>query len=358
METFFQANDIKDNGKKRAVLLSSIGSRTYSVLRNLTAPAAPIEKDLRDLQTLLKDHYAPHPNPIVQRCRFYARNRQPGERLAVYLSDLRALADQCEFEGYLEIALRDRLIAGIADIRFQRRLPQEPYKDLTLAKAVDIAVAMETASKNVMTMQETQHWSPTVSVYSVPQQRSHKGLKRDVIKPHSYPSWKDQQCWRCGRSTHVAADCKFKTAKCHRCGLKGHIERKWQTNRDGKLQQCEIQPEQRVQQVDTLADDMVDYFDEAVCICTITEQQMTVVKKMDGQCCIVSPFTRDVTVYGERIGMEVDSGSRVTVLNSATFDALKKRQPSLSLSKPEIDLQIYTGSHIKVMGQIMLPVSY
>ena len=147
VETFFQANDIKDNGKKRAVLLSSIGSRAYSVLRNLTAPAAPIEKDLRDLQTLLKDHYAPHPNPIVQRCRFYARNRQPGERVAVYLSELRALADQCEFEGYLETALRDRLIAGIADDRFQRRLLQEPYKDLTLAKAVDIAVAMETASK-------------------------------------------------------------------------------------------------------------------------------------------------------------------------------------------------------------------
>ena len=207
-------------------------------------------------------------------------------------------------------------------------------------------------------MQETQHKSPTVSVYSVPQQRSQEGLNRDVMKPHSYPSWKDQQCWRCGRSSHVAADCKFKTAKCHRCGLKGHIERKCQMDHDGKLQQSEIQREQRVHQVDTLADDMVDYFDEAACICTITEQQTTVVKKMDGQRCIVSPFTRDVTVYGERIGMEVDSGSGVTVLNSATFDALKKRQPSLSLSKPEIDLQTYTGSRIKVMGQIILPVSY
>ena len=65
VETFSQANDIKDNGKKRAVQLSSIWSHVYSELRNLTAPAAPIEKNLQDLQTLLKDHYAPRPNPIV-----------------------------------------------------------------------------------------------------------------------------------------------------------------------------------------------------------------------------------------------------------------------------------------------------
>ena len=115
--------------------------------------------------------------------------------MAVYLSELlRTLADQCEIEGYLETALRDRLIAGITDDRFQRRLLQEPYKDLTLAKAVDIAVAMETASKNVMAMQEAQYRSPAVCVHAVPQQHCYIGSNRDITKPQSTPAGGDRQC--------------------------------------------------------------------------------------------------------------------------------------------------------------------
>ena len=271
--------------------------------------------------------------------------------MAVYLSELRALADQCEFEGYLETALRDRLIAGIADDRFQRRLLQEPYKDLTLAKAVDIAVTMETASKNVMTMQEAQHRSPAVSVHAVPQQHSHRGNNRDVMKPQSTPSGVDQQCWRCGGQRHKAADCKCKSAKCHKCGQEGHIGRKCRKGKDGKRQP---KRDQRVHQVES--DNMTSYFEDAACIYSVTEQQ-TVSSTVNKQCS-VPPFTRFVTVYGQKVTLEVDSGSGVTLINSATFEALKRRHPSLSLTKPEVDLHTYTGGKIQAMGQVILPVIY
>lgn len=38
MEHLFVANGITDADRKRAILLSSVGSRTYSLMRNLLSP--------------------------------------------------------------------------------------------------------------------------------------------------------------------------------------------------------------------------------------------------------------------------------------------------------------------------------
>ena len=60
---FFQANDIDDAGKKRAVLLSVVGPVTYKLLRNLLAPTKPGEKTYG---TTLSAHYSPPPSEIIQ----------------------------------------------------------------------------------------------------------------------------------------------------------------------------------------------------------------------------------------------------------------------------------------------------
>ena len=46
LEFFFTANDIKDAEMKKAILLSSSGSKTYKLFRGLTAPAKPGDKTL------------------------------------------------------------------------------------------------------------------------------------------------------------------------------------------------------------------------------------------------------------------------------------------------------------------------
>ena len=44
LEQFFVANDTAD-GKKRAVLLTVIGTKAYTLLRNILAPEKPATKD-------------------------------------------------------------------------------------------------------------------------------------------------------------------------------------------------------------------------------------------------------------------------------------------------------------------------
>ena len=46
-EHYFTANRITDVEKKRAVLLSSCGAKTYNLISNLVSPGKPTDKNLR-----------------------------------------------------------------------------------------------------------------------------------------------------------------------------------------------------------------------------------------------------------------------------------------------------------------------
>ena len=97
VNTFFEANDIEDDKKKRAVLPTSMGHLAYTTLRNLTAPKTLIETGWKELLKLVEEYYSLKANPIVERCKFYQRFRQPGESVSIFLAEIRALADKCEF---------------------------------------------------------------------------------------------------------------------------------------------------------------------------------------------------------------------------------------------------------------------
>lgn len=57
---FFEANEITDASRQKAVLLSSVGNQT----------ARPGDKTFDELVRLLKDHFNPKPSEIVQRFKF------------------------------------------------------------------------------------------------------------------------------------------------------------------------------------------------------------------------------------------------------------------------------------------------
>ena len=58
------SNDIAD-GKKRAVLLSCCGPKTFSLIRGLVAPEKPGEKTYEALTELVGKHYSPAPSSKV-----------------------------------------------------------------------------------------------------------------------------------------------------------------------------------------------------------------------------------------------------------------------------------------------------
>ena len=137
VDHFFDANGITDADKKKSAFLAVIGPTTYALVRNLVSPAKPGEKSYDELVKILKEHFNPTPSETVQRSRFHGRFRKPGETVATFVSELRSLAEFCNFGASLDDMLRDRLICGINNSKIQQKLLAE--KKLTLTTAIEMA---------------------------------------------------------------------------------------------------------------------------------------------------------------------------------------------------------------------------
>jgi hypothetical protein len=70
LEQYFEVNDIAED-KKVLALLTLLGGKIYTLLRNLTAPNKHKEKDYTTLVNLLRDHLTPKPIVIAERFRFH-----------------------------------------------------------------------------------------------------------------------------------------------------------------------------------------------------------------------------------------------------------------------------------------------
>ena len=61
IEHFFTANGIDSVERRKAVLLSCVGARTYKLLSNLVAPKKPGECTYNDIVETLTKHHNPRP---------------------------------------------------------------------------------------------------------------------------------------------------------------------------------------------------------------------------------------------------------------------------------------------------------
>ena len=85
LEQYFEVNDIAED-KKVPALLTLLGGKTYTLLRNLAAPNKPTEKDYTTLVNLLRDHLTPKPIVIAERFRFHKRNQLQCESVNAYIA--------------------------------------------------------------------------------------------------------------------------------------------------------------------------------------------------------------------------------------------------------------------------------
>ena len=116
------------------------------------------------------------------------------------------MAVTCAFAAFLNEALRDRLVCGIADIKSRKRLLVE--RDLTLEKAIEITTSLEGVEIETRLMSSMSSRVPV------------KSEETEILQ---FNSKDKRKCYRCASEYHLANRCKFKNSKCNNCGLTGHI---------------------------------------------------------------------------------------------------------------------------------------
>ena len=313
---FMEANGV-DTDKKVAVLLTVIGAKDYALLQGLVAPANPREKSVDELMQALRSHYEPKPVIIAERFRFYKRSQSSGETIAAFVAELRRLAINCNFGNFLDDALRDRLVCRVGSEQTQRRLLSE--KDLTLAKAVEIAQAMEAADR---------------------QSKEMKGTFSSVLRV-------DAPCYRCGEA-HDARVCKFREAKCHKCHKMGHIAKVCKSKKPAAKRippsgrQSKRKEDPRVQLLESEIPPIPDRGQEDLPLFAIGESASRTIRV-------------EIVVNQIPLVMEVDTGAAISLLSEATF---KSKFPEAKLQPATVKLKTYTGEPLEVLGELPVEVQY
>ena len=314
LEQYFIVNDIAAE-KRVAGLLTLLGERTYCLLRSLTSPAKPSEKTYKELCDLLSTHLSPKPLIIAERFRFHKRNQATGECIKDYVATLRKLAEFCNFGDNLNDTLRDRFVCGLREETTQRKLLSTV--DLTFAKAIEIATAMETATKDAAELQSS---AATGSVHRIANRKHTKTRpppKRETVQVTSKPN-----CIHCGKNNHVSQKCRLKNAVCHFCKTKGHIQKICLKMK-------------HVNAMNTTDNDNVLIINSV----NRGDNKITVSPEIDGHI----------------FRMEVDTGSAVTLMSEIDF---RKRFGNVPLDPAKSVLKTYSGEIIKQVGTKVVTVKY
>ncbi|CAB0041830.1 unnamed protein product [Trichogramma brassicae] len=196
----------------------------------------------------------PSPSEAMERCFFHRAKQNASEKIADYVARLKKLALHCNFEK-LDDALRDQLVCGLNDTDTKIKLFEE--KNLTLAKALEISIARESAVKNAASASNAlENKNPKSSMYytqSYPQQSDQGRVAKNGASHSKRPQQQQQQqqqrhhhqqrqqqtqqkkqtfdsktgilCYCCGKPNHVRRECRFREYACRACNKKGHLER-------------------------------------------------------------------------------------------------------------------------------------
>ena len=112
---------IDDNKKKVAVLVTVIGQKVYSLLRNFVVPMKPHDEKYDELVEAMKNHLKPKPLMITERLKFNRRK----QREEALLAELIKLAETCNFGAKLDEQLRNRLVEDLRSGSIQKRVLSE-----------------------------------------------------------------------------------------------------------------------------------------------------------------------------------------------------------------------------------------
>ena len=386
LEQHFVASGVGEEEveKRRAILLSAVGASTFSLLKDLIAPATVGEKTFKDLVKALVDHFEPQQSAIVSRFRFHSCNRDVSESVSSFLARLRKFAKPCKFQpGQLDEMLRDRLVCGIQHERLQSRLLSEPT--LTLLTAVEIAQTHESAAASAAELSGLAEPADIRRVESAPRAvRSDRQAlvnDRQVLVNDRQALVNDRRqtvvrsraasrdpplreaCSRCLSRWHGPAACPFRLRSCFACGAIGHTRAACRTRAGPqrvRLVEEEPSGEQQQQQQQLEPPGLTGaqtggtstYHDgENDPYYLFSTQSVPAAGERK------PPLIVNVCLDGQPLRMELDTGAALSVCSEQAFKSVWPVDGPVIKPCAKV-LKTYSGEVLELCGQAMVDVRY
>ena len=307
-----------------------MGSRAYRIIKDVLSPDAPTDVEFPALIERTSKHFQPEPSEIVQRFRFHTRVRESHESVATYIAQLKQIAGNCNFGETVRVneMLRDRLVCGIANEKWQQRLLAE--EGLTYDTARKLLLALEAAERglkdlSVDALRKQVHYT---------QRRSAPRSTSQTLENNKVDS-----CKHCGRA-HEPASCGLKIAECFFCHKRGHTAAvcRQKLRKAGPYRK-------KTNLVDTEEKPLLPP-EYGTPMNMIRSVHSTPKKKL---------YIVDLTLHGKMIQMEVDTGATLSLMTLDTFRSTWDKSHAPSLKPSTTNLCTYTGQRMDVVGVVQRP---
>ncbi|XP_062711362.1 uncharacterized protein LOC134289499 [Aedes albopictus] len=145
LEFYFSLNNVSADAK-RACFITLGGPVIFHELKLLFPTSNLTTVSYEDMVAKLRTRLDKTESDLIQRLKFNNRIQQPDETVEDFVLSVKLQAEFCSFEGFKEVAIRDRILAGIREKSLRERLLNEDK--LTLEKAEKIIATWEIAGKN------------------------------------------------------------------------------------------------------------------------------------------------------------------------------------------------------------------
>ena len=197
------------------LLCTYVGSSTFDLLCSLSSPDKPEDKTFDALITLLNNHFKIHRFPRAERHKFHLCKQKPNQSVSEYAAELKALGRTCEWQAaQLACNLGDRFVTGLANPKMIEKLLPLPITK-TINELLVQAKLFETANEESQASVLVTNRSDTVRI------------KNEPIEPIAQISTSQNsankvqnkfgECWSCGETNHLRAQCRFRKSKCDKC---------------------------------------------------------------------------------------------------------------------------------------------
>lgn len=318
VEAYFEANDVKDDAKKRALLVAALGTKTIEILNGKVAPKKPNALTYAEVVQTLNSYYDPVPNEISESFKFFHRCQQEGESVHAFIVAIRQMAQNCNFSTMLDRMIRDRIVCGVRSKNLQKQLLAK--KDLNLQEAEALALAAESAERDSQGITSDKEQA---SLLKLSAQYESRAKTAGV-----------QQCNCCGKQGHRTNACRLIQRRCFKCTRRGHLAR-----------MCAVNDKtSRMLAVTAQATETEDSDNSASQIWSLTTKRS-----------LIPPIRKEFAWNGIQVTMDIDTGSPVCVIPKSIYETYCHQWPQLQ--KSELQLSCYLG-RLPLLGAITMPVSY
>ena len=237
-QTFLEAHAVPES-RQAKVFLTNQSAVSYKLIHNMARQLTPPQDinslALHDIAEFMKDQYHPKRFIVRERYKFWSdMKRKPGETIQELVARIRQDAVTCDFASItkpLNEAMRTRFMYSVDNEAVLKALFKIKDDELSFSKAIEVAMDIEDAAKCAKETVYGEKMSNVDKIRQFPNSHSSKADMSKVKSKNSSAKQKSHQdfprgtCGRCGSTTHVGKDCKFRNAECRFCKKTGHIEK-------------------------------------------------------------------------------------------------------------------------------------